>query len=84
VICSQIRDTVDFDTLACSPSASASPAWMSRSDRPRTHPEITKLSNAFVFVTPRPNSRDENPSSVPRTFGRASSASPAVVVTLVA
>lgn len=48
---SQMRLTVDFDTVASAPSASASAAVMSRSDSPRTQPEITRLSSALVLVT---------------------------------
>ena len=53
---SQIRDTVDFDRAASGPSASARSASMSRSDRPLTHPEITKASSGADRTTPLPNS----------------------------
>jgi hypothetical protein len=55
---------------------------MSRSDSPRTQPEITSDSNAFVLVTPAPNSREQNLWSVPRSLGRCSSTAPIVVLTL--
>ena len=50
----QIRLTVERDRAASAPSTSARAAWMSRSDRPRTQPEITKASRALVRVTPAP------------------------------
>src|SRR3989442_394596 len=56
----QTRETVDFDKVACGPSASARAASTSRTDRPRTNPAMTRVSNAFVFVTPAPNSRETN------------------------
>jgi hypothetical protein len=55
---------------------------MSRSDRPRTHPEITSGSNALVRVTPAPNNREQNAWSVPRSLGRCSSTAPIVVFTV--
>jgi hypothetical protein len=55
---------------------------MSRSDRPRTQPEMTNDSSALVRVTPAPNSREQNASSVPRSFGRCSSTGPIVVFTV--
>ena len=54
-----------------------------RTDSPRTNPAITSVSNAFVLVTPVPNSRETNFSSVPRSFGRATLTGPAVVFTVV-
>ncbi len=55
---------------------------MSRSDRPRTQPEITSASSALVRVTPSPNSREQNRSSVSRSFGRCNSTGPMVVFTV--
>jgi hypothetical protein len=78
----QITDTVDFDTVASGPSASASAASMSRVDSPRTQPEMTIASSALVRVTPLPSSRELNASSVPRTFGRCKVTGPAVVFTV--
>src|SRR5215471_3700275 len=77
------RDTVDFDMVACGPSASANAASTSRTDRPRTNPAITSDSNAFVLVTPVPNRRETNRSWVPRSFGRATVTEPDVVLTVV-
>jgi hypothetical protein len=54
---------------------------MSRSDRPRTQPEMTSDSSALVRVTPAPNSREQNAWSVPRSLGRCSSTGPIVVAT---
>jgi hypothetical protein len=79
----QTRDTVDLDNLACGPSASARVASTSRTDRPRTNPAITNVSNALVLVTAVPNSRDTNLSWVPRSFGRATVTGPVVVLTVV-
>ena len=56
---------------------------MSRSDRPRTQPEITSDSNALVRVTPAPNSREQNAWSVPRSLGRCSWTAPIVVLTVI-
>jgi hypothetical protein len=56
---------------------------MSRSDRPRTQPEITSDSNALVRVTPAPNNREQNTCSVPRSLGRCSSTAPIVVFTVI-
>lgn len=81
--CSHTRDTVDFDSVASAPSASASVASTSRVDRPRTNPAITSDSNAFVLVTPAPNSREANTSLVPRSLGRSTTTGPAVVFTVV-
>jgi hypothetical protein len=78
----QIRLTVDLDSAASGPSTSARAASMSRSDKPRSHPEITSDSSALVRVTPVPNSREQNASSVPRSFGRCSSTGPIVVRTV--
>ena len=78
----QIRDTVDFDTAACSPSASTSAASTSRVDSPRTNPAITSDSSALVLVTCVPNSCEANRSVVPRSLGRASVTGPAVVLTV--
>ncbi len=55
---------------------------MSRVDSPRTQPEMTSASSALVRVTPLPSSREENASSVPRTFERRSVTGPAVVFTV--
>ncbi len=78
----QIRLTVERDNAACEPSTSANAASMSRSDKPRTHPEITNASRAWVRVTPAPNSREQNRSSVSRSFGRHNSTEPIVVFTV--
>ena len=78
----QIDDTVDFDTAAWSPSASARAASMSRTDKPRTNEAITSDSSAFVFVTCVPKRREANACVVPRSFGRDSATGPAVVLTL--
>jgi hypothetical protein len=51
LICSQTRLTVDFDSAASGPSASASDASTSRTDRPRTNPAMTSDSSALVRVT---------------------------------
>ncbi len=83
LIASHTRDTVDFDSAASAPSASASVASTSRTDRPRTNPAITSDSSAFVLVTPAPNSREANVSVVPRSFGRSTATGPAVVFTVV-
>src|SRR3954454_18581003 len=77
------RDTVDLDSAACGPNASARAASTSRTDRPRTNPAMTRVSNALVLVTAVPNSRETNVSSVPRSFGRATVTGPAVVFTVV-
>jgi len=76
-----MRETVDLDSAASSPSASFSAASTSRSDSPRTQAEMTRASSAFVRVTPRPNSCEQNFSSVSRSFGRLSSIGPIVVFT---
>src|SRR4029077_21123050 len=83
LISPQIRDTVDFDTAACSPRASVSAASTSRVDSPRTNPAITSDSSALVLVTCLPNSCEANSSVVPRSLGRASVTGPAVVLTVV-
>ena len=44
---------------------------------------MTRLSSAWVLVTPVPNSRDANTSVVPRSFGRAKVTGPAVVLIVV-
>jgi hypothetical protein len=75
--------TVDFDTVARSPSASQSAASTSRVDNPRTNPAITSDSRALVLVTPVPNNREANRSVVPRTFGRCNVTGPAMVFTVV-
>ncbi|CPW28194.1 Uncharacterised protein [Mycobacteroides abscessus] len=80
---SQMRDTVDFDTAAVSPSASVKVACTSRVDSPRTNPAITSDSSALVLVTPLPNNWEAKRSAVPRTFGRSSVTGPAVVFTVV-
>jgi hypothetical protein len=76
LICSQTRDTVDFDTAAASPRDSTSVASMSRVDSPRTNPAITNASSALVLVTPVPNSCEANRSVVPRSFGRGQEPGP--------
>ena len=78
----QMRLTVDLDRAASGPSTSARAASMSRSDRPLTHPEMTRDSKAFVRVTPTPNSREQNTLSVSRSLGRDSSMGPMVVFTV--
>lgn len=80
LIVSQMRDTVERDNDASGPRASSRAASMSRSDRPRTQPAITSDSSALVLVTCRPRSREQNGSSVPRTFGRSRCTAPAVVL----
>jgi hypothetical protein len=52
----QIRLTVERLIVACSPKTSASIASTSRSDRPRTQQEMTRVSSALVRLTPCPNS----------------------------
>ena len=76
----QTRDTVDFDSAASAPSASARVFSTSRTDSPRTNPAITSDSNALDLVTDFPNSVDANASVVPRSFGRATVTGPAVVL----
>ena len=78
----QTDDTVDLEMAAWSPSASASAAAASRTDRPRTNEAITSVSSALVLVTWLPNSRDANASVVPRSLGRDSCTGPAVVFTV--
>ena len=63
-------ETVDLLNAASAPRASASVASTSRVDNPRTNPAITSDSNAFDRVMPLPNSREQNCSVVPRSFGR--------------
>jgi hypothetical protein len=63
-------------------SASAKVASTSRTDRPRTKDVMTRLSSALVLVTWLPNRRDANAPAVPRSFGRASTTGPAVVLTV--
>jgi hypothetical protein len=77
-----MRLTVDFDSVASGPSASASAASTSRSLKPRTQPEIANASNAFVRVTCLPSRREANRSSMPRSFSRRSPTGPAVVRTV--
>jgi hypothetical protein len=48
----------------------------------RTQPEMTSDSSALVRVTPAPNSREQDASSVPRSFGRCNSTGPIVVITV--
>ena len=79
----QIRLTVERLRAASAPRTSAKAASMSRSDRPRTQPEITSDSNALVRVTPAPNNREQNAWSVARSLGRCSSTGPIVVFTAV-
>jgi hypothetical protein len=71
-----------LDNAACGPNASARAASTSRTERPRTNPAITNVSNALVLDTPVPNSRDTNFSSVPRSFGRCRVTGPAVLFTV--
>jgi hypothetical protein len=78
----QMRLTVDFDSAASGPSASASAASTSRTLRPRTNPEMTSASSALVRDTPLPSSRETNGWLVPRTLGRSSTTGPAVVFTV--
>jgi hypothetical protein len=68
----QTRETVDLDSAARGPNASAREASTSRTDSPRTNPAITNVSNAFVFDTP-----------VLDSFGRSRVTGPAVVFTVV-
>ncbi len=82
LIASQIRLTVDFDTVDSGPRASARDASTSRTDRPRTKPAMTRDSRALVRVTPVPSSREAKVTSVPRVFGRCRVTSPAVVLML--
>jgi hypothetical protein len=81
--CSQTRETVDLDRVASAPSASASVCSTSRTLSPRTNPAITSDSNAWVLVTPVPNSREAKRSLVPRSFGRCTVTGPVVVFTVV-
>jgi len=78
LIASQIRLTVDLDTVESGPRASARDASTSRTDKPRTNPAMTSDSSALVRVTPMPSRRDANASALPRTFGRCRVTSPAV------
>jgi hypothetical protein len=55
---------------------------MSRTDRPRTNPAITRDSSALVLVTAAPNSREAKVSRVSRSFGRLIVTGPAVVLTV--
>ena len=77
-----MRLTVDFDSAASAPRASARVASTSRTDRPRTNPAITSDSSALLLVTVEPNSLEANTSVVPRSFGRAMVTGPAVVLTV--
>jgi hypothetical protein len=77
-----MRLTVDFDSAASGPSASAKAASTSRTERPRTNPEMTRASSALVRDTPLPSSRDVNGSLVPRSLGRSNTTGPAVVLTV--
>jgi hypothetical protein len=52
-------------------------------DSPRTNPAITRLSSAWVLVTPVPSSRDAKVSLVPRSFGRDRVTGPVVVLIVV-
>src|ERR671919_767286 len=71
LIASHTRLTVDFDSAASAPSASARLASTSRTARPRTKPAMTRHSRALVRHTPTPSSRDAKASSLPRSFGRS-------------
>jgi hypothetical protein len=82
LMASQTRLTVERDSAASGPSASARAASTSRVDRPRTYPAMTSASNALVRVTCLPSSRDANTVSVPRSLGRSSVTGPAVVLTV--
>jgi hypothetical protein len=79
----QIRLTVERDSAAWGPSASARVASTSRVDRPRTNPAITNASNAFVLVTWAPSSWEANRWAVPRTLGRSRCSGPLVVLTVI-
>jgi hypothetical protein len=79
---SQMRLTVDFDSAASGPSASARAASTSRVDRPRTNPAMTSASSALLRDTSLPSSRETNGSVVARTFGRSSVTGPAVLLTV--
>ncbi len=83
MIAVQTRDTVDLLSAASLPNASANMVSTSRTDRPRTNPAITRVSSAFVLVTPVPNSREVNGSTVPRSVGRSTVTGPLVVLTVV-
>jgi hypothetical protein len=78
----QMAETVDLETAAWSPSASAKVASTSRTDRPRTNEAITSDSRALVLVTCVPNRREANASVAPRSFGRDRATGPAVVLTV--
>jgi hypothetical protein len=58
-------------------------ASTSRVESPRTNPAMTRLSNAWVLVTPVPNSCEANASVVLRSFGRARVTGPLVVLIVV-
>jgi hypothetical protein len=66
----QMVETVDFDSAASGPRASARAFSTSRTDSPRTKEAMTSESRALVRVTPVPNRREANFSVVPRSFGR--------------
>jgi hypothetical protein len=84
LMASQIRETVDSDSAASDPRASARVASTSRTERPRTKLAITRDSRALVRHTPVPSRRDANASSVSRSFGRSRVIGPDVVLTVVA
>ena len=81
---SQMRETVDLDSAASEPSASARVASTSRTDSPRTKLAMTRDSKALVRHTPVPSSREAKASSVPRSFGRSRVIGPEVVLMVVA
>jgi len=82
LMASQIRLTVERDTVASGPRASARAASTSLTDRPRTNPAITRDSRALVLVTPAPRRREAKAMSVPRSLGRSRVIGPAVVFTV--
>jgi hypothetical protein len=62
LMASQIRETVDSDSAASDPRASARVASTSRTERPRTKLAITRDSRALVRHTPVPSRRDADAS----------------------
>jgi hypothetical protein len=77
------RETVDFDSAASAPRASARVFSTSRTDSPRTNPVMTSVSNAWDLVTPLPNNWLANALAAPRSLGRATLTGPAVVLIVV-
>ncbi len=82
LMASQIRATVERDTVASGPRASARVASTSRTESPRTNPAITSDSKALVLVTPAPSRREAKAMSVPRSLGRSRVIGPAVDFTV--